>query len=53
MKKINTHTDPKKPGLGDYYGTGVRNPVGKSLMIYPDFPAVPKKDLGKKPKSLA
>ena len=45
-------TSAPSPGSGDYYGTGVRNPIGRSRddsMISP----VSKEGLTKPPKSLA
>ncbi len=60
MKKANSpvkgikqrNTSKSQVGMGDYYGTGVKNPVGKSRDV------MGMKDLGKsvlkkKPKSLA
>ena len=56
MKKVkplkNAHTADAKFGMGDFYGSGVRQPIGKmrdGLGMYP----VPKKKLSKPPKSLA
>lgn len=52
VKTIKQHNTPKtKIGSGDYYGTGVRQKVGKQLDSYVDIP------YGKKtktpPKSMA
>lgn len=54
MKKIkplkNAHTSNDNIGMGTYYGTGIRNPVGsmkKESMV------LPKRKLGKPPKALA
>jgi hypothetical protein len=52
VKSIKQHNTPKtKTGSGDYYGTGVRQKVGKQLDSYVDIP------YGKKtktpPKSMA
>lgn len=46
------HTSDSQKGSGDYYGTGIRNKVGKvrDVMGYTDMP---KKKLKIPPKSLA
>jgi hypothetical protein len=60
MKKINSsikglpkqaHTSNSKVGTGDYYGTGIKNPIGKSIVNM----AMPSslKTKGKPPRSLA
>ncbi len=50
---MNAHTPKTKFGMGDHYGTGVRNPVGKmrSASVGADFLST--KKLNKPPKSLA
>ena len=56
MKKIKTnkqaHTSNSKIGMGDHYGSGVKNPVGliRDVMGIVD---VRPKNLKKPPKSLA
>jgi len=56
MKKVktlkNSHTSNQKIGMGDYYGQGIRNPVGRSRDSYIGKIIKPK-DLKKPPKSLA
>lgn len=56
MKKIKglkeAHTPNTKIGKGDHYGSGIKNPVGKSKEILGVNPLKPKK-MGKAPKSLA
>ncbi len=59
MKKISTkkphkeaHVNNTGHGSGDYYGTGVKNPVGRVREDYINGTSSPKK-LGKPPKSLA
>lgn len=53
MKKHKeAHTANTKYGMGDYYGTGVKNPVGKVISSAGVNPAKPKR-LTKPPKSLA
>lgn len=45
------HTSNTKKGMGDYYGSGMKNPVGKSrdnMMM----PKATSKSLGKAPRSL-
>lgn len=48
VAKYEAHTAKTKFGMGDYYGTGVRNPAGKTKGS-----AASQKKLGKPPKSLA
>ena len=46
------HT-PKSPiGMGDYYGTGIKNPIGKMRDSYMDGPVKPN-NKRKPPRSLA
>ena len=56
MKKVKSlkesHTSPNKIGMGDYYGTGVRNPIGKPKEVFNEK-AGKSRNLGKAPKSLA
>lgn len=47
------HTSDSPYGSGDYYGTGVKNPVGRMRETYMDACCPNSKDLGKPPKSLA
>lgn len=56
MKKIKAnktaHTSNSKLGMGDFYGSGIKNPIGRvreEMMINP----MKSKSLGKPPKSLA
>ncbi len=46
------HTSNRKIGSGDSYGTGVKNPVGKSRDVLGQSP-IAKSKIGKAPKSLA
>lgn len=46
------HTANTKFGSGDYYGTGIKQKVGRMREDYLN-PAISSKDLGKPPKSLA
>lgn len=46
------HTAPTKYGMGDYYGTGIKQKMGRVRDNYVDYP-VASKNLGKPPKSLA
>ena len=56
MKKIKStmqaHTSKSQKGMGDYYGQGLHNKVGK---VREDMvsPKTTSKTIGKKPKSLA
>lgn len=48
-----SHTAKTKYGMGDYYGTGTKNPMGKVRGGTVGMKSVSKKKLGKPPKSLA
>lgn len=55
MKKAKVkqfHVSNDKPGIGQNYGTGVKNKVGRSLENS-IVPKIGNKKLGKPPKSLA
>lgn len=56
MKKVktpmNAHTPKTQIGMGDHYGSGIRNPVGRMRDDSMINHATTKK-LGKPPKSLA
>lgn len=47
-----THTSNAKTCSGDFYGTGFKNPVGKTIDSYLT-PVLKGKDIGKAPRSLA
>lgn len=47
------HTSRSQIGMGDHYGTGVKNPVGTIRRSYMDSGKPSNKSLGKPPKSLA
>lgn len=56
-KKGKSHKEPHvmdtKHGMGDYYGTGFKNPVGKMRdSSYPGIRPVNKKQLKTPPKSV-
>lgn len=61
MKKIKpvkglnkeTHTSNNKTVSGDYYGTAIKNKVGRMIDSYPVEGEVSAKKIGKPPKSLA
>ncbi len=46
------HTAPTKYGMGDYYGTGIKQKMGKVRDTYLDN-KISSKKMGKPPKSLA
>ena len=46
------HTSNTKKGMGDYYGTGFKNPIGKPREIMA-MKSKASKNLGKAPRSLA
>lgn len=53
LKRTNeAHTSKSKIGMGDHYGSGVRNPVGKVRDVMGITDVTPKR-LKKPPKSLA
>jgi hypothetical protein len=48
------HVSPTKVGSGDYYGTGIKNPIGRTRDSYVNMTGPSKsKRIGKMPKSLA
>ena len=51
-KRLESHAPSSQRGMGDYYGTGIRNPVGKPIEIMGMKNIAPRK-FGKPPKSLA
>lgn len=57
MKKTklakNAHTANSKYGSGDFYGSGIKQPVGRSRVSMIDFRGETPKSLKKPPKSLA
>lgn len=57
MKKLKKckewHASSSKMGMGDYYGTGVKNPQGKIRESSMEFSSASPKTLKKPPKSLA
>ncbi len=46
------HTPNTKFGMGDFYGTGIKAKIGKSIDVFTGS-NVPEKKLGTPPKSLA
>lgn len=57
MKKIKSnktaHTSNSKIGMGDFYGSGIKNPIGRVRESMIDARPLSSKNLGKAPKSLA
>ncbi len=51
-KSKEAHVSKSKVGSGDYYGSGIRNPIGKVRDVMGLTPTNPKK-LKNPPKSLA
>lgn len=54
MKKIKhkeSHVAPTKYGMGDYYGSAIKNPIGRIREDYINNPV--KGNTGKPPKSFA
>jgi hypothetical protein len=56
MKKArptkSAHTPKTKIGSGDYYGTGIKNKIGRIIDVT-GYNDIPKSKLKKPPKSLA
>lgn len=53
MKKVKeAHVSNTNKGMGDYYGTGIRNPIGKPIDIF-GMGSTNVKSTNKPPKSLA
>lgn len=56
MKKLKStkpaHTPRTKKGSGDFYGTGIKNKVGRIIDVT-GYNDIPKSKLRKPPKSLA
>jgi hypothetical protein len=51
-KHVEAHSSSAKLGMGDFYGSGVKNPVGKIRDVFTvNQPSM--KKMGKPPKSLA
>lgn len=54
MKKhVETHTAPTKFGMGDYYGTGIRQKLGRMREDSMGMIAMTPKKLKKPPRSIA
>ncbi len=57
MKKTKSnktaHTSNSKIGMGDFHGSGIKNPIGRVRESMMDIRPKSSKDLGKPPKSLA
>jgi hypothetical protein len=54
MKKVKeAHVSTTGQPMGDYYGTGVKNKIGRMRGDSPGMIPVPKSKLKKPPKSLA
>lgn len=51
-KHKEAHSSSAKTGMGDYYGTAIKNPLGKMREGYGMYEVTPAK-LKKPPKSLA
>lgn len=51
LKRKEWHTPNTQKGMGDYYGTGIKNPMG--IMRDDMLNILPKKGKMKPPKSLA
>lgn len=47
------HSANAKFGMGDHYGSGIKQPVGKLRDTYIGSPHMTNKKIGKPPKSLA
>ena len=52
-KNKEAHVANTKYGMGDHYGTGVKQPVGRARDVFTGAPPISKKKMGNPPKSLA
>lgn len=52
-QKKESHSTNRKLGMGDFYGSGMKNPIGKMRSDSPGNRPVSPSKLGKPPKSLA
>jgi hypothetical protein len=52
-KRREAHTAPTKFGMGDYYGTSHKNPIGKVRDATVGYRPVTRKQMGTPPKNLA
>lgn len=52
-KSVESHTQHTKYGIGDYYGTGFKAPVGRMRSDSVGYRPVSRKQMGTPPKSLA
>ena len=54
MKKhIEAHTSPSKFGMGDYYGTGIRQKIGRMREDSVGYKPVSKEKMKRPPMSVA
>ncbi len=54
IKPLKTaHTSNSKIGMGDFYGTGIKQKVGSMTRDYMGINSMTSKKMGKPPKSLA
>lgn len=51
-KKQEAHTAPTKYGMGDYYGTGYKNPIGKIRDQSVGYRPVTREQLGTPPRGV-
>jgi hypothetical protein len=52
-KHVEVHTSPSKFGMGDHYGTGIKQKIGRMRADSMGMIAATKKKLNKPPRSLA
>lgn len=52
VKNAEAHTSHTKYGMGDYYGTGLKAPIGRVRDSTVGYVPVSKKKMGKPPKSV-
>jgi hypothetical protein len=52
-KSVESHCMHTKYGMGDYYGTGVKQKVGRMREDSMNYSSITSKQFGKAPKSLA
>lgn len=52
-KRNESHTAPTKYGMGNYYGSAVKNPIGRIRSDTVGYRPVSRKQMGTSPRSLA
>lgn len=51
-KHVESHTSPSKIGMGDHYGTGIKQKIGRMREDSVEYIPLSKKKMGTPPKSI-